>query len=614
MNSERGPSFVWVRAYLTSPDRVGCVGSLAVALSRSPGAGPSLVGVMLATAPHRGGHIRTITLGACTLGVASREGGDETSLAMGDRCAAAIVGRIDNIDEIARRLERPPTGDTGQASLLMAAFQVGGLDLARRLRGAFAVALTDGKSLYCFRDHLGFAPLFYRDDAKGVFVATEAKQVLAGAQIPATPDLAVLDRIFYEALDDETPCALAGVRRLPKATTLVATGEGLSTSRYWDPERLLETGRFAASEIRPRFDELMAQAVRRVLTGHDIVTLSGGIDSPAVAAFAAPQHFRMSGRPLAALTAVYPALSTVDERAYVEVVVEALGISHHTYEPAARPLDDLAKWVRLADGPFPTTSMAEAHEMYGLARELGYRNVLTGELAEFFIDLRADLVPHLLSRGRIGAALRHLRLQRGRGARLGPLMRHVVATATPTPLLTAYGRARGRTGYLPDWIDPPSWSTAARPPPAPRHRWRRAQLAAFTGPGLSLEADELVQAVVGVRARRPWADVDLWEFFLSLPAETKFPDGRSKTLVRRLLKGTVPDAILERRTKTVFDDAVLPRIDYAFLRRWLTAPAHRVTGVDYSKLAVLLDREDLDVRGFLLARDLAAVHAFLGQW
>jgi len=114
--------------------------------------------------------------------------------------------------------------------------------------------------------------------------------------------------------------------------------------------------------------------------------------------------------------------------------------------------------------------------------------------------------------------------------------------------------------------------------------------------------------------RRPWADVDLWEFFLSLPAEVKFPDGGNKTLVRRLLAGRLPDEILLRKSKTVFDESVRARIDYAVLRRWLEGPPHRVDGVDYEKLGGHLEREDLDLPGFIWARDLAGVHAFLGQW
>jgi hypothetical protein len=129
-----------------------------------------------------------------------------------------------------------------------------------------------------------------------------------------------------------------------------------------------------------------------------------------------------------------------------------------------------------------------------------------------------------------------------------------------------------------------------------------------------MEADDIVQEVCGVRTRRPWADVDLWEFFLRLPAEVKFPDTQSKGLVRRLLRGRVPDAILDRRDKTVFDESIVARIDYPTLRRWLIDPKDRLNGVRYDVLRRRLEQEDLSVGEFVRAKDLAGVHAFLSQW
>jgi Asparagine synthase len=117
-----------------------------------------------------------------------------------------------------------------------------------------------------------------------------------------------------------------------------------------------------------------------------------------------------------------------------------------------------------------------------------------------------------------------------------------------------------------------------------------------------------------VRTRRPWADVDLWEFFLSLPVETKFPDNESKTLVRRLLRGRVPTAILKRRDKTVFDESIMAHVDYQTLRRWLVQPEYRLTGVRYDLLEERLDRQSLDLSEFMWAKDLASVHAFLSLW
>ena len=148
----------------------------------------------------------------------------------------------------------------------------------------------------------------------------------------------------------------------------------------------------------------------------------------------------------------------------------------------------------------------------------------------------------------------------------------------------------------------------------PRHRWRRQQLAAFIGPGITLEAYQTYQEAAGVRVRNPWGDIDLWEFFLSITAEQKFPGAESKPLVRRFMRGRLPDGILGRRDKTVLDEFVIAGFDYPSLRRWLVDPEYRMPGVDYEALRRHLDREDLTTFGYLWAKDLAGIHAFLSRW
>jgi hypothetical protein len=172
-----------------------------------------------------------------------------------------------------------------------------------------------------------------------------------------------------------------------------------------------------------------------------------------------------------------------------------------------------------------------------------------------------------------------------------------------------------RTRRLPTWIDPSQISSV----PGHMHhrageRWRWNQLRAFDGAGLSVEAEEVRQDVLGVRMRMPWADVDLWEFFLSLPAEVKYPGVPHKAQVRGLLRGRVPDEILDRTDKTTFNDAVLADVDYPSLRAWLVDRDDEIAGVDYGRLEEALLREDLDVVGYVWARDLCVVHAFLAAW
>src|SRR5262249_61932182 len=121
-------------------------------------------------------------------------------------------------------------------------------------------------------------------------------------------------------------------------------------------------------------------------------------------------------------------------------------------------------------------------------------------------------------------------------------------------------------------------------------------------------------ALHGIDVRRPFADVDLWEFFLSLPAERKFPDSGSKALIKQLTRGRVPDEILDRRDKTVFNEHVLAHPDYDLLRRLLMAPGYRLPGVRYERLAERLRAEDLAPVDLFWVRDLASVHAFLRRW
>jgi asparagine synthase (glutamine-hydrolysing) len=568
---------------------------------------------MVAASPHRGRRSESLVHGNCVLAVGFDDdpGG---RLAIVGGIAAALAGTIDNLGDLEAELVSGVDGSpaTSPAGILAATFRLHGEATPARLRGVFAAVVSDGERLYCFRDHLGFAGLFYRDDRERVFAASEAKQVVAGAGIAKEPDLDALARIFFGSGDDTTSTALRGVERLPKATVLTADADGLRTHPYWDPEPLLETGRFSEDALQARFDELMTQAVARCMAGGDeVVSLSGGIDSPAIAAFAAPRHVELTGRPLRALSAVYPEHPSVDERRYIELVAAELGLELHTFEQKVNPLDRLAEWVELADGPVPAGSLPQYADYYRRVRQLGGRVTLGGELAEFAFALDGYLPHHLLSRGRFTA----FRGQLSGSRRHRALATARVAASALEPRWATAARWRRRGIAIPDWVDRKKANEgAAQSAVRSWRRWRTLQLSPFRGKGVGLEIEEVCQAVCGVRARRPWTDIDLWEFFLSLPAEVKLPDRESKTLVRRLLRGRVPDEILDRRDKTFFDAAIEASYDYPTLRRWLIAPPQRIEGVDYEALAERLEQERLELIDYLWAQKLAGVHAFLSRW
>ena len=567
---------------------------------------------MAAAAPHRGAECRLHAIGCAALCVTGHGDRGDASIHASPSIVVGFTGTLDNAAELRKAWTGDQPGVPTPAAIVAAGIGSVGVEAAaRRLRGPFAVIASDGRRVHAFRDHFGFQPLVYREDSRGLFVATEVKQIVAGSELRREPDLEVLEKILLRQLDDDPRCAIAGVLHLPPARVLSFEPGRTSIRRYWEPEALLETSRLAPAEVQERFDELMEGAVGRCMTGGDVVSLSGGVDSPAIAAYAAPLHRDRTGRPLPALSTLFPDHPSVDETRYIEAAARELGLPLHTCQFSARPTDDLDRWVRLFDAPVPTVAFSQVAEFLRTAGDLGFRNVLSGEVEEFLFEMRSGVLPYLVARGRAGAVWRYVRARRARGDSLRQVVKVLGMGVTPAWVRTAFRSNRRRSTSA--WVVRDRMRTYKALPAS--RRWLEAQLTAFTGIGLHLPADSAIQELVGVTERRPFADIDLTEFALSLRAETKHGDLRHKGFLRGLLRNRVPAVILNRFDKTVFNEFMQANIDYPVLRRWLLAPAGPpIPAVRYDILAQRLEREALTLPEYMQAKDLACIHAFLAQW
>jgi asparagine synthase (glutamine-hydrolysing) len=576
----------------------------------------------LAAVPYPTPDLAFRRLGDVLLGIATRPDFVDESLSAEGDMVAALCGKIDNAPELYRELSAAGTlpASTAGADVIVAAFRAHGPTVVNRLRGAFAGLVTDGRTLWSFRDHVGFRVLFWRDAADAYITAGEARQVVVAARIPEEPDLDVVERLYFGGMPSDTPAALKGVQRLSQGTLATVSREsGPVRERHWKPWDLLETARLSVDDAAERFLELLEQASVRSLTGKDVVFLSGGLDSPAVAAYAAPEHQRRYGRPIGAFSAVFPDLPDVDESALIEISARRYGMELQTYRPGARALDDVEEWSRRFGSPVPTLSIPEVWEAYSRVRALVHQNVLTGEFAEITYGKWPHSLSHLFVRGRWGALYRVMAAEHARGASRSGMMMDALSAFVPGKLANRYFVSRGQnlSARIPSWIEAgrsrgdlprPDFLTPAR------SRWRDLQFWGIEGSTVTMEADATCAAIAGVTIRRPLADVDLWEFFLSLPAEIKFPVLQWKALARRALRGVIPDEVLDRTKKTYFDPHVMQQIDYPALTRLLVAPRHRIRGVDYDELARRISRQDLSFFDWISVRELARVHAFLSAW
>jgi asparagine synthase (glutamine-hydrolysing) len=271
---------------------------------------------MLEAAPHRGAELIEVEqLEHAVIGAANSAERRDTGIAAAGGMGAVFSGTLDNRPQLNAELaeQRVPVGGDTSAHTLLAAVEAWGESAFDRLRGVFAGAVIQGEELTLFRDHLGFGTLLFRRDGESVWAASEGKQVVAGAGIPRRPDDESLAAIFFGRLDEKRT-ALRGVERLDRGSIArFARGRPHTQRRFWDPEYLLETNHLGPDEVSEGLLAALDVAVGRSLTGRDVVSLSGGIDSPAVAALAAPRSTGNGSGGLGALTAVYPEHPSVDE-------------------------------------------------------------------------------------------------------------------------------------------------------------------------------------------------------------------------------------------------------------------------------------------------------------
>jgi asparagine synthase (glutamine-hydrolysing) len=590
------------------------VGALAVVLRFGNAADEEAAGRMLLASPHRGEPVATASVGGAALGVSHTAELDDASLASDADLAVVCNGDLDNLDELAIELGLPSHGIT-PARVFLEAFRRWGDAASDRVRGPFAAVVTDGRTLWCTRDIFGARALFLRRESEAVYVASEVKQVMAGAGRPCVPDVDVVESLIYAEFDDDTPTALEGAERVPRGMVLRADARGAARRRYWDPMSILETARLSDDEVVEGFHSVMTRSARRALLGDEVISLSGGLDSATVASYAAPLHLARTGRPLPALSVVYPRFPDVDERPYIEMVAGFLGLELHTYEEDSKSLDDVETWMSLIDTALPRYYLTESAEHYRRARKLGFRTMLTGEFAEYLIERRGSLLSYLLLHGRVGALVDHVREQRReRGVPATAIVRQLAAALFTPRMEATWARVRPAALVTPPWLDDArlraTWARYATPA---RERWARHQTGVFMGPDLAAEADEVVQAVTGLRVRRPFMDRDVAEFFLRLPAEQKFPDTHFKGLLRRAMRGRLPDTMLDTPSKVVFNDAVEARADHEKMRALIAGAERRMRGVDYDLLIERLESGDLDMNEYMWAHNIAAAHAFLAR-
>jgi asparagine synthase (glutamine-hydrolysing) len=489
---------------------------------------------------------------ACTRVSTLETAWEQPLVDMGGRTIVTFDGRIDNRDDLLRRLTLPAA--TPDAALVSAAYRVWGPEFPSHLLGDFALAVWDAREhvLFLARDVIGLRPLYYTSAGDDFRWASETRTLVEGR--PVRLNESVIAQHIADRLTTTTETLYDGVAQVAPAHAMTVDARGrVRCWKYWEPAiRPLRL-----RDVREYDDAIWAalhDAVRVRLRGTAGATLSlsSGIDSGAIAAHVAA--LRDAGEADAARTQTLTlATDTGNEASRASLTAEWLKLPWREIPAASvsetELLDDAVRMRAFPQHPnsriaAPLRSCASAHG----------RVLLYGLGSDIWLHGWHWTVADLLRRGRLVSAARWMRFI-ATSPDPEPIPGQLwLAAWTMTPLRTKRVLRRMlKRNPVPPWIEPAFASRTAladRIRAAQEHRWlgsySATEMFAFGTSGeqiVRLSEFELLHAYAGLEMRCPFYDRRLIELALSLPADVRSTAGLPKAVLRRSAAAHLPPRV-----------------------------------------------------------------------
>jgi asparagine synthase (glutamine-hydrolysing) len=512
--------------------------------------------------------VRNVSLGHRRLAILDRTQAGRQPMTSGDgRFTVVYNGEIYNYRELRSELQRLGCHFHTQTDteVLLQCFAVWGAAALTRFVGMFALALfdRDARTLLLARDGFGIKPLYYAQTSEGLGFASEIKALARWLPLRRTVNVQrVFDYLRHGWTDHGEETMWAEIRQIPAAHAMTidldAPGRP-SLVRYWRPSGDVLDISFedAVERVRASFlDGVRLHLRSDVPLG---AALSGGIDSSAI--LCAMRHVDPHAE-LHAISYIAEGSGLSEER-WIDLVASHTGARVHKVriEPGefASDLDDL---VGAQDEPFVSTSIYAQWRVFRKAREAGLKVLLDGQGAdELFAGYRQHVPMRLASLLRQRHWGEAWSLARGQSSLPG-------AASPAALLLQSLRRMAGdsralrwlESMRLPRWLDR-RWlrerGIVTHGLPASRRRdVLREQLEHAvwsTSLPMLLRYEDRNAMAASIESRVPFLTPAFAELALRLPeAHLLAADGTSKRVLRRALRGIVPDAVLARRDKIAF--------------------------------------------------------------
>ena len=536
---------------------------------------PELLQRMCAAIEHRGPDARGefiadgVALGIQRLRVIDLETGDQPISNEDGTVVVVLNGEIYNYRELRNELESKGHrfATNGDTETIVHLYEEHGKDCVRHLHGMFAFALWDARrrQLLIGRDRVGKKPLYYALDGERLSFASELQALLEDETVSREVDPAAVDSYLAYGYVPAPATAFRAVGKLPPAHTIVWRDGRVDLDRYWSLDYGTKLAGLSEDEACERIRSAVRAATRRRMVA-DVplgAFLSGGIDSSTVVAAMA----EASSSPVKTFSIGFDR-QPFDELAHARRIAELFETEHHEFVVRPAAVEVLPRIVRHHGEPFADSSAIPSYYLAEMTRRHvtvalngdggdeafgGYSRYVANSLAG-----RIDRVPLVIRRsmaalggslpagGAISSPVQRARRLLGNLA-LDPAERYaryvqIFDGEQRNALYTdEFSAALGGSDALETIVAP--WQAASGLDV--RDIMLEVDSATYL-PGDLIAKIDIATMAHALEARSPLLDHEVLELAAALPAELKIRGREKKWILRRAMRGWIPDEILDR--------------------------------------------------------------------
>ncbi|WP_130861666.1 asparagine synthase (glutamine-hydrolyzing) [Bacilliculturomica massiliensis] len=461
---------------------------------------------------------------------------------------------------------------TCDTEVLIEAYKEWGEDCVKHFNGMWAFAVWDMKEqkLFCSRDRLGAKPLFYYlDKEKGRFVfGSELKQICQISIVPRILNMqTVAVNLVYNISDFNDETLIKDIHLLKPGHSITVYTDikkhciiDAVVQDYWKLE-VKENHKLSFDESVQLVGENLKKSVEyRLRSDVPIATmLSGGLDSSSLVTEICEQlgnSHNWSSCVLSTYTSCYEESPENDEKNYAQMVNEYHHCNSHYVYPHIEQTDELFKkmvWHLEGVGGYSLLGVMQVIE--AVAKD-GYKVVINGQGADeslfgyerYYVYYFYELIKQLKWRKLVNEFNLATKNSRCSAPKLFKLFVYFnnpsIRTLIKKKIIKKYCKAT-----LLDTIKTSDYKEMLAP-----KSLQQLLHDEICGQQLNhiLRYDDRLYMAYSIESRVPFIDYEYIESIASIPVDYRIKGGYTKSLLRHLFAGRMPDEVTWRKNKMGF--------------------------------------------------------------